>query len=220
MRSRQESEELIESSYQRVAFRPVAEMPFPDHPGYISFSFHVVADRFLTDGKPEVHGGDTRRTGIVLMSEPLLISSGHESGARGAADRAGYISARAADSVIRDRVYVRGRYILGSLASKVAVCQIVGQDDDHVRLPRPRRQQIGNRHCRGRRPCACQYDELSSTQLLVLHIPTLPGIPVCHTKGFPPFLDTPTLLVSPYLAGPSAASDSSRGLPRGRSRNR
>ncbi len=133
MRAAEEAEEFVKAALGRPEALPRAEVPFADDARRIAGPFEPFGQRRFVAGQAEGFGLEADRTGIELVSEPLLIPARHEAGPRRAADGAGDIAARKADAVVRDRVDMRRGDVLPPLAAEFAVSQIVGDDHQDIR---------------------------------------------------------------------------------------
>ena len=71
---------------------------------------------------------------VHLVPETRLVAAGHEARARGAAEWRGGIALREADATGGERVRVRRSDLVVSLEAEFAVAEVVGKQDDDVRL--------------------------------------------------------------------------------------
>src|SRR5262249_39073447 len=83
---------LIEASLHRMVLRAEAQVPFADRTGCIAGFLEPLGNRRFGERQSEV--GSALRSGIKLMSEPLLVAAGEHTGARRTAKRGGHVSAR------------------------------------------------------------------------------------------------------------------------------
>lgn len=71
--------------------------------------------------------------GAVLMHpDPPRIATGHETGARGRADRTGGVKVGKLPPVLGERIDVRSAVLGGAVTADVSVAEIVTEDDDEV----------------------------------------------------------------------------------------
>src|SRR6266852_93618 len=78
----------------------------------------------------------------MFVSKPLLIASGHQSGAGRIAKWMRHVSVRAANPVVRDGIDIGCRVIRAPIETYVSVTQIVCHNNNDVwrhRLPESRR---------------------------------------------------------------------------------
>ena len=71
---------------------------------------------------------------VHLVAEARLIAARHESSARRRAERRRDVAVREADSVARDGVDMRRRDLRIPLAAEFAVAEVVGDQQDDIRL--------------------------------------------------------------------------------------
>lgn len=77
------------------------------------------------------------------MAEALLVATGHQAGAGGAADRAGDVTVREPDAIAGDGVDMRGREFAFALDADAGVAEVVGDDEDDVGFGWGRRSEPG-----------------------------------------------------------------------------
>src|SRR5437763_845789 len=115
-----------------MKLRLQSQMPFANYPGDITRRFKTVGDGHFTQWQTKLFLRLSWRAGIEFMSEAFLVTSRHQSGACGAADRARHITTRAADAVFRERIYVGREQILAALAPQIGVSKVVSENEKDV----------------------------------------------------------------------------------------
>src|SRR6185369_14604883 len=86
---------------------------------------------------------------VVLMTEALLVASGHNARARGTAERVRDVAGGEAHATAGEGIEVRRRNVAAALKAEVGEAQIVGEDEDDVRAAR--RLGARNPRCGGKR---------------------------------------------------------------------
>lgn len=103
------------------------EMPLADHSSPVARFLQALGDGKFIDRQ--------RNAAIRIQAEALLVASGKESGARGNALGCGDVTVSAACAIGCHIIEMWRLHILEqSLATKVRVAVIVGENDDDVRL--------------------------------------------------------------------------------------
>src|ERR1043166_9045311 len=110
----------------------VAEMPFSNHAGGIARGFHPVGDGGFRQRQSEFFRRRLGWPGIEFVSEPRLISSGHQSRASRTAIRSADITIGAANAIFREGINVGSGNVAASVHTNVAETLIVGNDDQNV----------------------------------------------------------------------------------------
>ncbi|MEY5016345.1 MAG: hypothetical protein RIS92_2703 [Verrucomicrobiota bacterium] len=123
-----ETEERAKSSSLRVARIVLSEMPFADMSRLISCFLEVSRNGWNIRVESGFSWGNP-----VLYAVSVMVASGHEGGARGAADGAGDVSVGESGSAICERVEVRRWNVGATLNTAIGVPHIVGDDVDDVR---------------------------------------------------------------------------------------
>ena len=108
--SAEESEELVEAAFGGDVRLIITQMPLADERRGVACAFERLWERHLIQRQAEIGRGGF--AGIELMSEALLIASGHQTRARWGADRAAHVAVGEAHAVFCDRVDVWGLHIL------------------------------------------------------------------------------------------------------------
>ena len=134
----------------------------------------AVTDRRLRDREADRRRSQCRRPRIEFVTEPLLIPACQQAGPRGAAVGTADIAAGESHAIGGDAVDVgRGNLTRESLTAQLPVTEIIGDDDEHVRLPRDRTRD-GLAGSRTRTPT------LPRRRKHLLHRPDDRGIIGCH----------------------------------------
>ena len=105
------------------------QVPLADRGGRVAEGLQPVGDRRFFSGQPGRVGA-----AVELVAEARLIAAGHQAGPRRAAVGRRDVALREAHAVLGDRVDVRRRDVLAPLATQFAPAEIVGVQNDEVRL--------------------------------------------------------------------------------------
>src|SRR5262249_38326780 len=139
----EESVELLKSAPQRMVADILApQVPFSNRSSSVSHGAHPIRESCLAQRQPlllrvAARSQKVRRTvRVEFMAKSLLVASRHQSCARGTAVRRRNIRLRETRAVAGQRVDMRSRNIRTPVNAEIAIAQIVGQNDDDVRLPR------------------------------------------------------------------------------------
>ena len=92
----------------------------------------AVGDGGLGEGQGGIRIRFAGGAGVQLMAEALLVTTGHQPGAGGAANRTGDVAACEADAVAGERVDVRRCEFAFALGADAGVAEVVGDDEDDV----------------------------------------------------------------------------------------
>jgi hypothetical protein len=135
MRAAEEAEVFVEATLERMERRLVAEVRFAEPPGRVARVMEPIPDGLLRERQAEIFHGRLGGAGIELVPEALLVAARHEARARRRAIRPAHVAAREAHAVLRDGINVRcGNLLREALAAEFAPAEIVGEDDEDVRL--------------------------------------------------------------------------------------
>ncbi len=123
------AEKLVEAALGGAILRLASEMPLANGSGGVAQRLH-----------PRCHGGlvaaqaDGVGDRVELVAKARRVAPGHEAGTRRTAIGRGDVAVGKAQSVLRDRVDVRGRDVLGkALRGEFAPAEVIGVKDDDVR---------------------------------------------------------------------------------------
>ena len=135
MRAAEKAEELVEPSSLGMKRRLVTQVRLAEPARRIAGRLEPVGDRGFLERQAERRVRGSRRPGVELVPESRLVASGHEAGPRRAAVRPADVAAGEPHAAGGDAVDVRrGNLWREALAAQFAVAEIVGQDDEDVRL--------------------------------------------------------------------------------------
>src|SRR5207245_2708757 len=126
-------EELAEPAVERVELFLLTLVPLADQGGRVAGGLKAGGDRRLGDRQALAGAAEGDDGRVELVAEPLLVSAGEEPGPRRRADRAGDVTALAANAGIREGVEVRRGHLRAAVEADVAIAEVVGEEDDDVR---------------------------------------------------------------------------------------
>src|SRR5258708_38958798 len=129
MRLAEVSEEIVEAAQVRhAAGRDAAQPPLPIHRRFVAGAFQKLRKCEFAGLQAEF------RSSVAANGGVPGVAAGHERAARGRAYRGSCVSLRKANSLTCQRVDVRSPDALLAVATQVAVTQIVGEDEQNVRM--------------------------------------------------------------------------------------
>jgi hypothetical protein len=139
VRAAEEAEELVEAALLRVELRGGAEVPLADQPGGVAGGLQTVGQRRLRcrqAGAALLALLPLAPGGVEFVAEALLVAAGQQAGAGRRTVRARDVAVGEPRPGLGQRVEVRRRHVLAAVEAHVGVAEVVGQDDDDVRLAR------------------------------------------------------------------------------------
>jgi len=111
--------------------RLAGDVPFADQARFVTRAAQQL-------GQEPLGVGQLIRAAVVIPrhAKALLIRAGHQPEPAGRARGAGDIAIGETHLAAREAVELRRGHVLAAVAAEVAVAQVVGEDDDEIRLRR------------------------------------------------------------------------------------
>ena len=121
----------------------MAEVPLAEYRGRVTAVFEDLREEFFFGVKT----GGARVVEGATHADAVGVAARHECGAGGGADGLGHIETGEARALGGEAIDVRRLDIFGSVATEVAVAEVIGVDENNVRR---RRGDRGGEQCGGR----------------------------------------------------------------------
>jgi len=130
----QKAEKLIVAALKRMKMRQHPKVPLTHRAGNVTCRLQNVRYRNLRQRQANVLSQTSgRRTGVELVAKTLLVAPRRQPGTRRTAHRTRNVSVRETHTPPRDRINIRRRNVLATVAADVGITHIVADDNDNIR---------------------------------------------------------------------------------------
>ena len=130
-----EAEPFVEPAIVRLDACVLALVPLADYPRLVPQRLQSLGHVLLAERRADEHVLPLpKRTGVIFESETVLVTPRHQPRPRRSANRSRDVTATERDAVPGDRIDMRCGDLGATLVADVPVAEIVGKEDDDVRL--------------------------------------------------------------------------------------